>query len=320
MTAEEQMMASNVGASVSEQSRRFAELSAATRDRMNDLDLLTVRDVCDALGETAGNEPEGVTYAEVDVGGVPALWCIPAGCDDANVLLFNHAGGSVVFSMRSDRKAAAHLARAAGIRALVVDFRRSPENKFPAQLDDVETAYHWLLSQGYAPEQIASGGHSVGGNLAVGLAIRLRDQGAPMPGAILAVSAWCDLELKNPTLETNAGSDKMLSTARLEFFRESWIGGTGVAPDDPRVNLLHADLAGLPPTNIYYGADELLVGEIIEFARRAEAAGLDTTLHGVPGGQHLWLLGAGKVPETDAAIAELGHWLRSKLALNALRG
>ena len=313
-------MASNIEAPMSEQSRQFAELSAATRDRMNGLDLLTVRDVCDALGATAGTEPEGVTYAEVDAGGVPALWCIPAGCDDANVLLFNHAGGTVVFSMRSDRKAAAHLARAAGIRALVVDFRRSPEDKFPAQLDDVETAYRWLTSQGYSPEQIASGGHSVGGNLAVGMAIRLRDQGAPMPGAILAMSAWCDLELKNPTLETNAGSDKMLSTALLEFFRESWIGGTGVAPDDPRVNLLHADLTGLPPVNISYGADELLVGEITEFARRAEAAGLDTSLHGVPGGQHLWLLGAGKVPETDAAVAKLGRWLRSKLVPNAQRG
>jgi monoterpene epsilon-lactone hydrolase len=313
-------MANNVKASESDQSRRFAELSAATRDRMNGLELPTVRDVCDALGETAGDEPEGVTYAEVDAGGVPALWCIPAGCDDANVLLFNHAGGSVVFSMRSDRKAAAHLARAAGIRALVVDFRRSPENKFPAQLDDVETAYSWLLSQGYSPEHIASGGHSVGGNLAIGLAIRLRDQGMPMPGAILAVSAWCDIELKNPTLKTNVESDKMLSTALLEFFRESWIGGTGVAPDDPRVNLLHADLAGLPPINIYYGADELLVGEIIELARRAKAAGLDASLHGVPGGQHLWLLGAGRVPETDAAITELGHWLRSKLTLTVPAG
>jgi monoterpene epsilon-lactone hydrolase len=313
-------MANDVEASESEQSRRFAELSAATRVRMTSLELLTVRDIFEALGQTAGAEPEGITYAEVDAGGVPALWCIPAGCDDANVLLFNHAGGSVVLSMRSDRKTAAHLASAAGIRALVVDFRRSPEHKFPAQLDDVETAYRWLLSQGYSPPHIASGGHSVGGNLAVGLAIRLRDQGMPMPAAILAVSAWCDIELKNPTSKTNVESDKMLSAALLEFFRESWIGGTGVAPDDPRINLLHADLAGLPPINIHYGTDELLAGEIIEFAHRAKAAGLDASLHGVPGGQHLWLLGAGKVPETDTAIAELGRWLRAKLALTVPRG
>jgi monoterpene epsilon-lactone hydrolase len=82
------------------------------------------------------------------------------------------------------------------------------------------------------------------------------------------------------------------------------------------VNLLYADLAGLPPINIYYGADELLVGEAIEFADRAKAASLDVSLHCVPAGQHLFLLGAGRVPETDAAISEMGQWLRSKLAVS----
>jgi acetyl esterase/lipase len=87
------------------------------------------------------------------------------------------------------------------------------------------------------------------------------------------------------------------------------------AYDDPRVNLLYADLAGLPPINIYYGADELLVGEALEFADRAKAASLDVSLHSVPAGQHLFLLGAGRVPEMNAAIAEMGLWLRSKLAV-----
>jgi monoterpene epsilon-lactone hydrolase len=115
----------------------------AAHDRLRnpDLGLPTVRDICEALGALA-KEPEGVTYAEVDAGGVPALWCIPQGCDVDSV------GGTVVFSMNSDRKAAGHLAKAAGIRALVLDYRRSPENKFPAQQDDVETAYRWLLGQG----------------------------------------------------------------------------------------------------------------------------------------------------------------------------
>jgi acetyl esterase/lipase len=219
--------------------------------------------------------------------------------------------------MNSDRKAAGHLARAAGIRALVLDFRRSPENKFPAQQDDVETAYRWLLSQGYRPEKIASGGHSVGGNLAVSMAIRLREQRMPLPAAILSISAWYDTELKNATLESNAETDKILSMPLMEFFRESWLGGTDTAYDDPRVNLLYADLSGLPPINIYYGAYELLAGEVAEFADRAKAAALDVSLHSVPAGQHLFLLGAGRVPETDAAIDEMGRWLRSRLGLAA---
>jgi epsilon-lactone hydrolase len=50
--------------------------------------------------------------------------------------------------MHTDRKAAGHLAKAAGVRALVLDFRRSPEHKYPAQHEDVETAYSWLLAGG----------------------------------------------------------------------------------------------------------------------------------------------------------------------------
>jgi len=87
----------------------------------------------------------------------------------------------------------------------------------------------------------------------VSLAIRLRDQSIALPAAILSISAWYDPELKNPTLKSNAATDKILSMPLVQFFRESWLGGTGVAYDDPRVNVLYADLAGLPPINIYYG-------------------------------------------------------------------
>jgi acetyl esterase/lipase len=300
------------------QSDQLAEFFAAVAKRTKpDLDVLTRRDILERM-HLCGTEPEGVTYAEVAADGVPALWCIPAGCDDDSVVLWSHAGGSVVFSMHSDRKVAGHLAKAAGTRGLVLDFRRSPENKFPAQQDDVDTAYRWLLSQGYRPEKIASCGHSVGGNLAVSLAIRLRDQGKPLPAAILSVAAWYDIELKNQTLETNAETDKSLSVPLMQFFRESWLGGTGTAYDDPRVNLLYADLTGLPPINIYYGTYEILAGSVVEFADRAKATGLDVSLHSVPAGQHLFLLGAGRVPETDTAITEMGRWLRSKLGLTAL--
>ena len=299
----------------SRQSDELAVLFRASRERYADpsAGLDTIRDVCDAMAERAGKEPEGVTYAEVDAGGVPALWCIPAGCDDGSVLIFSHAGGTVAFSMYSDRKAAGHLAEAAGIRAMVLDFRRSPEHRFPAQQEDVEAAYRWLLGQGYQPNRIALGGHSVGGNFAVSVAITLRDQGAPLPGAILSVSAWYDIELKNPALRANAETDAVLSLPLLEAFRDSWLGGTGTAYDDPRVNLMYADLTGLPPVNIYYGAHEVFAGELQELAELAWAAGLDTSLHAVPAGQHRFLLGAGRVPETDAAITAMGTWLRAKL-------
>jgi len=78
------------------------------------------------------------------------------------------------------------------------------------------------------------------------------------------------MEMKSETLQSNAETDVLISRPLLEAFREWWIGGTGVALDDPRVNLLHADLSGLPPIMIYYGGHEMLAGEAIAFATRAK--------------------------------------------------
>jgi epsilon-lactone hydrolase len=298
----------------SEQQKQMNELYASIKERLSnpDIDLATRRDIAENF-HLAATEPEAVTYSEVDAGGVPALWCIPQGCDPDRVLLHSHAGGTVITSMHTDRKALGHIAKVVGARVLVVNYRRAPEHKFPAQMDDMERAYRWLLARGIRPENIASIGHSVGGNLAVSLVITLREKGAPLPAAILSISPWCDMEAKNETLETNAETDALISRQAVEMFREAWIGGTSVAWNDPRVNMLYADLTGLPPIMVYYGAHEMLAGEAVEFAERAKDAGVDVSLHSLPKGQHNFIWGAGRVPEADQAIKEIGAWLRSKL-------
>jgi len=62
----------------------------------------------------------------------------------------------------------------------------------------------------------------------------------------------------------------------------------------------------------------MLVGEAIEFAKRAKDAGVDVSLHSLPEGQHNFILGARRMPEVNQAIEEIGGWLRSKLGLAAL--
>src|ERR1700722_9131407 len=304
----------------SNEATEFADFLTTLSSRSSDphLDLPTIRDIIETI-HLATKEPEGVSYTEQTVGGVEALWCIPAGSNDRAVLLHNHMGGTVVASMHSDRKAAAHIARAAGVRSLVLNYRRSPEYQFPAQIDDVRSAFDWLLHNGYQPENIASVGHSVGGNFAVSLALRLRDEGSALPGAIVSISPWVDLTLTNETITSNADRDKLLSRPLLELFRSAWLDGTGMDWQDPRVNLLAADLSGLPPIAVFYGTDELLAGEAAELGRRAQAAGNDVLVRAVEGGQHSFIVAAGRVPEVDEAIAEIGGWLRSKLGLVVLQ-
>jgi acetyl esterase/lipase len=290
----------------------YADL--ARRSSSPDFELPTIRDVLENI-HAAATEPEGVTYAEVDVDGIAALWCIPVESDSQSVLLHSHLGGSVLMSMHTDRKAAGHIAKAAGMRSLVVDYRRSPEDKYPAQIEDVETAYRWLVKQGYAPNNIASVGHSIGGYLAVELAVRLRDRGEALPGAILSISPWADVTLSGATIDTNAERDKLLTRGLLELFRSCWLDGTGVEFTDPAVSLLRANLSGLPPAAIYYGEYELLASDAAELAKRLDESGNDLVVRELAQGQHSFIMGAGRADDIDQAIGEMGNWLRTTLGL-----
>jgi monoterpene epsilon-lactone hydrolase len=293
------------------QAQEFDKFLGAVSARSADpgLDLASARDIVDSL-QRATTEPEGVTYAEVDAGGVPALWCIPEGADADRALLHFHFGGSIVASMYSDRKAAGHVAKAAGIRSLVVDFRLAPEHPYPANLDDAETAYRWLLSQGYEPQNIGSTGHSIGGSLAVLLPLRLLAKGEATPGAIVSISPWCDLTVQNPAIDANADKDITLSRQTLELFRSVWLQDPALDFTDPRISILSADLTGLPPTALFYGDYEILAGEDAEFGRRLSDFKVTSEVHALPETQHSFILGAGRVPEADQAIEHMGQWLR----------
>src|SRR5690242_3330677 len=180
----------------STQAVELADFLAELRERTSDpaLDPRTARDIMESI-QLAAAEPEGVTYLEDNAGGVEALWCIPENSDPQAVLLYHNMGGGLIASMNSDRKVAAHIAKATGARAVILNHRRAPEETFSAQLDKLEAAYQWLLNKGYSSHNIASVGHSVGGNLAVALALRLRDKGLPLPSAVVSISPWCDMTM-----------------------------------------------------------------------------------------------------------------------------
>ncbi|MEU7721452.1 alpha/beta hydrolase [Streptomyces tibetensis] len=299
---------------VSREAHEFAEFlaSVSAKSSTPGLDLAVIRDIVDS-NHKASTEPEGVTYAEVDAGGVPALWAIPDGADPDKALLHFHFGGSVTASMHSDRKAAGHIAKAAGARSLVVDFRLAPEHPYPAQLDDAETAYRWLLSQGYEPRNIGSTGHSIGGTLAVMLPLRLLAKGEATPGAIVSVSPWTDLTILNSSVDENEDNDKMLSRSTLELFRGAWLQDPAVDFTDPAISIANADLTGLPPTTVHYGEYETLADDGAELGRRLADFKVTSEVHPMPEGQHSFILGAGRVPEVDQAIQQMGQWLRKHL-------
>jgi acetyl esterase/lipase len=89
----------------------------------------------------------------------------------------------------------------------------------------------------------------------------------------------------------------------------------GASASDPYASPLHADCAGLPPTYIQVGDEEVLLDDALRFVAKARRAGVDITCEVFPEMQHVFQMAAGVVPEADAAIAKIGAWLRPRLDL-----
>ncbi len=253
-------------------------------------------------------EPEGVSYKEETVGGVPGIWAFPEGADRSKVMIYTHGGGFAVGSASSHRKLAAHVAKAVGATAFVLDYRLAPEHPHPAQVEDGVAVFHALVERGIAPESITTVGDSAGGNLAIGIALALRDEGAPLPGAVVVFSPWLDMENAGETLVSNDATDALITVPLLEGMIAGRLGG-GTSPDDPLANPLYADLTGFPRLYINAGSLESLLDNATRLHERASAAGVDVVLNITPGQQHVYPFLAGRDPAVDAELRAIGAWL-----------
>ena len=87
----------------------------------------------------------------------------------------------------------------------------------------------------------------------------------------------------------------------------------GADPRDPLASPIFGDFSGLPPLLVVVGGHEILLDDAVGLARRAALGGVDVTLRIWAGMQHIFPIYAGFLPEADAAIAEIGGWIRSHI-------
>jgi epsilon-lactone hydrolase len=265
--------------------------------------------------ESWGNltaEPRGVDYSETEAGGRPAMWAVPKGADTDRVLMCIHGGGFLGGSVYTHRKMFGHLAKAAGVRALVVSYHLLPEGVFPVPADDVTSAYRWLLDQGISAGRIAFAGDSVGGWLAVTVQLRAREQGLPLPTAALLMSPCVDMETTGESYETNRDLDPFFKKEVVAEIIRNFLG-PGTDARDPRVNPLYADLGGLGPLYIQAGGDEALADDARLLDSYARKAGVEVRLDIFPGMLHTFQMAAGRAPEADDAISQMASWVRPRL-------
>jgi acetyl esterase/lipase len=260
-------------------------------------------------------EPHGIDYLEIDAGGVPALWALPHGTsEDGPTLLCFHGGGYVAGSMFTHRKLFAHLARAIGARALVIDYTNLPEGTYPRPIVEGVTVYRWLLDRGIPPQRIAFTGDSAGGHLSITVQLRARSEGLPLPAAAMLMSPWTDLEGTGESLDANQGKDALFNKEWIAALAKAFLNGHD--PRDPLTNPLHADLRGFGPIYIQVGDQELLLDDSRLFAQHARIAGVEVQLDVFPDQQHTFQMAAGRAPEADDAIDRFATWARAKLGVS----
>jgi len=202
-------------------------------------------------------------------------------------LLWVHGGGHVLGSASQDDPLLQDLVARAGCVAVAVEWRRAPEDPYPAAVHDAYAALRWMAGDpALDPGRLVVGGASSGGGAAAGLALLARDRAeVRVAGQVLVYPMLDDRdvtessrEVRDPRLWNN-DSNRLGWGAYL-----SGLDGGEVPPYAAPARA--TDLRGLPSTWLATGELDLFRDEDIEYASGLLAAGVPTELHVYPGAVH----------------------------------
>ena len=204
------------------------------------------------------------------------------------VVVYYHGGGFVIADLDVYDASPRALANGSGAVVVSVEYRKAPENKFPAAHNDAFAAYQWVLKNTASfagdPKRIAVAGESAGGNLAASVSIAARDKGLQLPVHQLLVYPVASSDTDAPSYVTNADA-KPLNKPMMLWFVDKYLRSPADGKD-PRINLVSANLKGLPPTTIINAEIDPLLSDGEKLAEALKAAGVKTTQKTYPGVAH----------------------------------
>ncbi len=244
---------------------------------------------------------------------VPALLVQPrrVSTQDA-VLLHLHGGASVSGNLLQARMVISPISAEARLQGVTFAYRLAPEHPYPAQLEDALSVYRMLLRNGIRPERIGLVGESAGGNLAIALALTLRERGEKLPGALCLLSPWTDLAQTGESYRTLKEVDATLNPEELRRSALGFVGGDAEKFKDPLISPIYADFTGFPPTQIHVGDSELLLSDSEMLLTAMRRDGVSATMLRWAGMPHVFQVYG--FDESRASIKTMGDFLSSALA------
>lgn len=206
-------------------------------------------------------------------------------------LYWIHGGGLIFGNRLTGISFPLDVVEKCGVICVSINYGLAPENPYPIAVEDCYAGIKWISENteelGIDARQIMIGGTSAGGGLAVGTALLCRDNKGP------ALFAMC---LKCPMLD-----DRELTMSRRQYAENKtwnqqhntfgWGSYLGKQYQGPDVSIYAApgradDLSGLPEAFLDAGSAELFRDEVVAFASKLWASGVQAELHIWPGVYH----------------------------------
>ncbi len=208
----------------------------------------------------------------------------PVGAKDGALptLVFYHGGGFVIGDLDTHDGLCRMLANDAGVRVIAVDYRRAPEAKFPAAVEDAFAALTWIAANaaklGVDADRIAVGGDSAGGGLTAVVAQLAKAKGGPKLAFQLLFFPVTQVTEKTESMHANK-EGYFLDLATLEWFYDHYGANSAIDKTDPRISpLLAKDFSSLPPAYITTAEYDPLHDEGVRYAEKLRAAGVPSRM------------------------------------------
>jgi monoterpene epsilon-lactone hydrolase len=264
----------------------------------------------------AARPPKGTRFDRLTIAGVPVERVRTAQSGSNGTLIYLHGGGYALGSAKGYRGLVAHLAKAAGMTALIPDYSRAPDTKYPGALEEMVAVYQRLLDSGLDPRTTVIAGDSAGGGLTLALAMALRDRGIAAPAALGLICPWADL-----AIDTDKARPVLRDPLILPSMTAEWAphyAGT-FDPRLPGISPVYGDMNGLPPIVMHTAGDDPISvdADKIDAALAATKGALDHRRF-----ENLWHvfhLQVSMLAEAREAVADLGSKLHDHVHTNYAR-
>jgi acetyl esterase/lipase len=248
-------------------------------------------------------------------GQVPCRLYLPDGAERPPLLVYAHGGGFMQGSLDSWDAMLRELVRQSGVAALSVDYKLSPEVRFPVAFEEMAAMVRLAAREGAGfgidPARLAVGGDSAGANLALAAALALRDEGVRAIRHMLLIYGVYSTDSDSPSWQ-RFGQGAGLSQAQMRWIWEIYLE----TPDqqrDWRAAPILADLHGLPPAFLTVGSLDPLLDDSHRLAAALEAAGVPSRLTVYDGINHGFIRYGRLIGTARRALADCAAALRDGL-------